>query len=152
MVDQCQVEKRTEGVEPSFFPAIRFAIRSHAAKRIEVNLNPRVAIWNLANKRPRHAFHYTYIIVTCKHYIDIIIDYFKNCRKSLRSKDLGSRGSPRRPNPLRGKDLGKFNYSRSHVEPIIAHNTTMIKNNVTTHPLSRIFARMQTWFYLLLVL
>ena len=31
-----------------------------------------------------------------------------NCRKSLRSKDLGLRGSPRRPNPLRGKDLGRF--------------------------------------------
>jgi len=31
-----------------------------------------------------------------------------NCCKSLRSKDLGLRGSPRRPNPLRGKDLGRL--------------------------------------------
>jgi hypothetical protein len=33
-------------------PAPRFAIRSHAAKRAEVNLNPSVAIWVLAFKRP----------------------------------------------------------------------------------------------------
>ena len=40
------------GVEPTSSPAPRFAIRSHAAKRVEVNLNPGVAIWSLAIKRP----------------------------------------------------------------------------------------------------
>ena len=46
------VRFRTVGIEPTFSPAPRFAIRSHAAKRVEVNLNPGVAIWSLAIKRP----------------------------------------------------------------------------------------------------
>ena len=37
----------------------------------------------------------------------LIYQSFLYCRKSLVLKDLGQSGRPRRPNPLRGKDLGQ---------------------------------------------
>ena len=48
------------------FPAPRFAIRSHAAKRVEVNLNPGVAIWFFPSSVPVLYYHYTIIIVIVK--------------------------------------------------------------------------------------
>ena len=40
-------------------------------------------------------------------YFGILWKVFLNRRKSLSVKDLGLAGYPRRPNPLRGKDLGQ---------------------------------------------
>jgi len=53
--------------------------------------------------------HYNHISARLSTRINVIFLFCGNCRKLLWCKDLGSRGRPRRPNPLRGKDLGNNN-------------------------------------------